>query len=646
MAGRDGLLSGGLHGPALVPGDPEASLLLRAVRYTDRHLRMPPERPLDEAAVLDLEQWIAMGAPWPDYAGPSASEHADPLDIAGARERWPFTELVRPPVPAAPEGARAIDAFVQARLAEAGLEPSPPATEAELVRRVYHDLLGLPPSYDELEAYLADARLDRWERLVEELLARPEYGERWARRWLDLVRYAQTNGFERDEEKPYAWRYRDWVVDAFNADMPYNRFVKLQLAGDELANSSAEGIVATGFYRLGPWDAEPDDPVQAEFDELDDVVRVIGEGLLGLTLGCARCHDHEFDPIAQEDYYAVLANLRGLRRMEQAVFWPDSSMVRPLGADRHALDSWREELRARRVSLNRELDAMRQSAFRAAVQARFQGQEQLISAILCAPEERTPQQHAQVAEVSAEIPSQRDMVAGMAPVDRRRAILAQVELDRLKTSFEGQVEWALSVRETLPTPDTQLLVRGRASSPGEQVQPGFPAVACPDDAAARPALTPAPAASESSGRRTALANWITSPRNPLSSRVIANRVWQHLFGEGIVRTPNDFGAQGAPPTPPELLDWLASELIEQRGSLKALQREILLSNTYRQSSRTRAARALELDPANELLWRQNPRRLEAEAVRDALLLRAGELASGSPGRGYFPALGRETLASM
>ena len=644
MAGRAGLLRGGLHGPAVVPGEPEQSRLVQAIRYEDRHLRMPPEGALPEAERDDLERWVAEGAYWPDYAGPDAEEDAHGLDPESARSRWPFTPLRRPEMPATAE--HPVDAFVLERLRSEGLEQAPLASEAELVRRAYYDLLGLPPSHAEVQAYLNSERPDRWELLIDALLARPEYGERWARRWLDVVRYAQTDGFERDAERPLAWQYRDWVVQAFNADLPYDRFLSLQLAGDELEPRNAEALIATGFYRLGPWDQEPDDPQQAEFDELDDVVRVIGEGMLGLTLSCARCHDHAFDPIGQDDYYAFLANLRGLRRYEQPQFGLESPVLRPLSTDALAIERWNQAREEEKRQSEARSSELIEASRRRILRARFGGRPNLLAALLKPEAERTQREQQLLRATRPRLPSEDQVLQKLTPVERRELRLLGVRAQTLDQNFQGELPWALSVREELPVPPTHILVRGRVSSPGREIEPGFPRVLCADDAAARsrpPALRPEP---QSSGRRAELARWITSPENPLSWRVIANRIWQHLFSEGLVRTPNDFGAQGAAPVHPELLDWLAAELIESGGSLKAVQRLLLTSRTYRLSSRHLDPLAAQRDPDNQSWWRQNARRLSAEELRDSMLLRSGELSAGSPGRGYFPPIGREVLASM
>jgi mono/diheme cytochrome c family protein len=657
LAGRPGLLRGGLHGPALDLGAPRDSRLLLALRYTDRHLRMPPAGPLPEAVLADFETWIAEGAPWPGYDGPGlegASAAGHGLDPAQARGRWPYTPLSRPPVPAA-EGAELapIDAFVERGLRAAGLAPSAEAPWGELVRRLYVDLHGLPPTFEQWSRWTADGGADRYERLVDELLAAPEYGEHWAAVWLDLVRFAETNGYERDTAKPYAWRYRNYVVESFAADKPYDRFLLEQLAGDELDPPSSESLVATGFLRLGAWDDEPDDALQAIHDERDDVVRTVSEGFLGLTVGCARCHDHLFDPIPQLDYYRTAAFFAGLAPFEVPQFHFDSAVVRLADGGEAARERWELGRRGRRAAVQRELATVRDGVRRRVLEPLLVDLPELRRILETAPAQRSAADSERLAAHPELTLDDRevDNLAERAEGGRIRQLV--LELATLETGFEGELPWTLAARERGPLPPpSHLLLRGRPSTPGPEVEPRFPAVLCASDEETVPVGLEPSADGHSSGRRLAFARWLTRPDHPLTARVMANRVWQHLFGRGLVATPNDFGAQGAPPSHPELLDWLAAELVEGGYRLKALQRTILLSRTYRQSSRTTDAAGLPhagvaTDPDNRWLWRQNLRRLTAEGLRDAMYLAAGELRRGPPAAGsFYPDLGRETLAGM
>ncbi|MBM3984315.1 MAG: DUF1553 domain-containing protein, partial [Planctomycetes bacterium] len=632
MSGRNALLRGGDRGPTVAPGRPDDSLLLRAVRWVDIDLSMPPSDKLSPREIETLERWVALGVPWPgDVADDLAEEHGAEgagLDLEAGREWWSFKPVVRPPVPSTADGAppaHPIDAFVHQRLRDAGLQPAPEATREELARRASFVLQGLPPTYEDLQAFAADDAPDAWPRLVDKLLAQPQYGERWARHWLDVVRWAESDGYERDEAKPEAWRYRDWVIGAFNSDMPYDRFVLEQLAGDELPDGDGGSLVATGLYRIGVWDAEPDDADQATYDELDDLVRAIGEGFLGLTLGCARCHDHKFDPIGQEDYYSTLAFLRNVRGYAEARYTLDSPTLRPLGLDRRAVEAWEQGKAAYLEAARREHAALLAEGRRRAAEA----------APATGPEGASPGLE------------RKDAIEQLTYEERQRYLELTVEIERPRkaVSFKGDFDWALSVSESPPpVPETRVLVRGRASSPAQMVPPRFVRVLCASDAEALPELPEPEPRARSSGRRLALARWIASPDNPLTARVLVNRVWQHHFGRGLVETPNDFGRTGALPTHPELLDWLASEFVDRGWSVKDLHRLIMTSETWRRSSRSADPLALERDPGNALLWRQSLRRLEAEALRDGVLAVSGTLDLTPGGPGFFPRLSREALA--
>jgi hypothetical protein len=541
---RAGILKGGESGPAIVPGKPGDSLLVRAVNYMD--LEMPPGKRLPRKEAALLEEWVRMGAPWPgDTAVPIAKHESESRPVTDQdRQWWSFRPVMRPEIPTGAFGqtCNPVDGFVLARLKARGLTFSPDASKRELIRRAYFDLIGLPPSPEAVAAFLADPAPDAYERLLDRLLATPQYGERWGRHWLDIVRFAQTSGYERDDEKPEAWRYRDYVIRSFNEDKPYDQFIREQLAGDELAQATDDSLTATAFYRLGVWDDEPDDARQAEFDELDDMVSVTATTFLGLTLGCARCHEHKFDPIPQEDYYSMVAFMRNVRRFDK----PDSK-----GAA--------------------------QSIF-----ARLQG--------------------------------------------------------------GGRT---LAVREYGPAPKpTRVLVRGSAATPGREVQPRFVQVLCPSTPAALASIPQAPPSAKTTGRRKVLADWIASPHNPLTARVIVNRLWHYHFGRGIVATPSDFGKTGLAPTHPELVDWLASELVNGGWRLKRLHKLIMTSRAYRQSSRINQERGVALDPGNSLLWRQNLRRLDAEVIRDNILTVSGRLNLAMGGRGIFPTLSKEVLSSQ
>lgn len=508
---------------------------------------------------------------------------------------WSFKPVTRPALPSGPRvPSHPVDAWIHASLEAKGIQANGLATPRERVRRLYFDLIGLPPEPEVVRAFEANPTASAWTNLVDRLLASPAYGERWARHWLDVVRFAQSNGYERDGEKKFAWRYRDYVVDAFNADKPYDQFVREQIAGDEWAASlevtgstnalpkaSRDAIVATGFLRLGVLDDEPDDKLQAEFDELDDIVSTTGAAFLGLTLGCARCHDHKFDPLTQADYYSFVAFYRSLQTAGKPTFTLDSSSYAPL-APRSRIEAWKRH------------------------------------------------QQDRVTELEQKLPQADDAT--------KRQLKARIETIRKE---EPPFEWTLAGCERQDAvPPVQVLSRGNPRSPGAVVSPAVPEILGGRPIEVKPIDGPIP----SSGRRRALAEWIASPQNPLTARVIVNRVWHEHFGRGIVKSTTDFGKAGLPPTHPQLLDWLASEFMANGWSLKRLHRLILTSDTWSRSSSTLNTQGQAKDPANELLWRHALRRMDAEALRDTLLSVSGRLNPQAGGRGFFPHLSGEALA--
>ena len=496
-----------------------------------------------------------------------------PSPTASARTHWAFQPVQRPPVPAVRNGGwvrNPIDAFVLSRLEARGWTPSPSASPTALLRRAHLDLAGFPPALEEQERFERDPSPLRLEHVLDDLLSRPSYGDRWARHWLDLVRYADSNGYERDAEKPFVWRYRDYVIGALNADRPYDQFLREQLAGDELPQVRAETLVATTFARLGHWDDEPADPVADRFDQLDDIVSTTSQAILGLTLGCARCHDHKFEPLTAADYYRMVAVFAPLQRPQNG----RTELTLPLGS-----------------AVEREAVALRDREI-AAVQRRTND---------LSPQAIT----AHVAALRREVP---DLPAGYI------------------------------LQETGGTvPPTHVLMRGNPGRPGEVVTAGIPSVL------PGAGWTPPRSVGSTSGRRRALVEWMVSSDNPLTARVIVNRVWQQHFGAGLVRTPSDFGVMGEPPTHPELLDWLSHWFVHDAGwSLKALHRLILSSNTWRMGRTQQPVPASE-DPENRLLWHQPYRRLEVEALRDSMLAVSGELNRQAGGRGVFLPIPRAAM---
>jgi mono/diheme cytochrome c family protein len=583
---------------AIVPGRPDDSEILKRVT-AEAPERMPPEgEPLSKPQIEALRQWIAAGATWPDHWAYQPLELPAPPTFADRNlESW-----VRTPV----------DRFVLNSLRDHGLQPAPPADRLTLLRRVYFDLIGLPPLPDEVAAFLSDKSPDAYERVVDQLLAKPQYGEQWARHWMDVVHYADSHGFEHDLPRNI-WPYRDYLVKAFNSDKPFADFVREQVAGDALEPDNAETLAATGFLAAGPWDQstlqsgqmDTADYRLAQYLDRDDIVSNVMTTFVSCTVHCARCHDHKFDPISQTDYYDL-----------QAVFAGIDKAPREYDAD-PALRQKRKSLSAQRDDVQRRRDANDPTLLSADLQTKaLQWQKG---------------QPTDPARIPAEILT----VSNVAPESRTDAQKIQMAAFYLDRTIEDQLA-ALPAQQTMYCGTNQfktvgsfhpaakpravfVLSRGEIDRPGAAAQPGT--LKCIPSLSSK--LEIADVDNESQ-RRVALASWLTDSKNVLTWRSIANRIWEYHFGQGIVDTPNDFGHMGSPPSHPELLDWLAATLRDNGGSIKALHRVIVLSAIYRQSSRY-SAEAAKVDSDNRLLWRMNRRRLEAEAVRDAVLRLSGKL---------------------
>lgn len=615
--------TGGDSGPAVDLESADNSLLLSAIRYDA--LEMPPTGKMSEEQIRTIEIWLHSGMPWSADSAPlHVGDHAKAPEVNEETKAWWSFQPVRPASPPQVQDTRwvrsDIDRFILQRLEEAGLQPNPPADKASLIRRVYYNLLGLPPTVEQVQAFVEDDDPQAYERLVDQLLESPHYGEKWGRFWLDLVRYSETNSFERDGDKPFVWKYRDYVIKSFNEDKPYDQFLLEQLAGDELPEPTIETVTATGFYRLGQWDDEPADPKLAKFDELDDILRTTTEVTLGLTVACARCHDHKIDPIPQADYYRLLAffdNIQryGVRSHESV----EKASVRTF--EFPADDAQKARYEADMAKVERELNELYEKAkpsFESVEHEEWQYEENHLRLIK----------------------------------KREGGVLTKEDVQRFERLFQRRNQMrrnppnndikVLAIKEKGPQADpTHVLLRGNPHVEGDPVEPGFPSVLSPPE----PTVVP-PTHHESTGRRLALAKWITSPDNPLTARVMANRVWQGHFDRGIVRSASDFGFQGDAPTHPELLDWLASRLQAHQWRLKPLHREILLSQTFMMSSAHRED-AYEKDPTNDLFWRHNMRRLTAEEVRDSILAATGHLNLNKLfGPSIFPIMPREVLAGQ
>jgi hypothetical protein len=632
-----GMLRGGDSGPAIVPGDPEASHLLSAVRHES--WEMPPDGRLDERAISAIEAWIASGSPWPGER--SAAEilaeglpGAEPGGVASPvgppqraqkgvvtdadRAAWAYQPVVRPVPPARPAGeglvdgllraqvANPIDLFVLARLAEAQVEPLPAADRETLVRRIFLDLLGLPPTPADVASFLADSSPDAYEKLVDRLLRDPRHGERWARHWLDLARYAESDGFRQDAFRPTAWRYRDYVVDAFAVDKPFDRFVMEQLAGDELFPDDAAALIATGFLRQTPYEYNQVDAETQWSDILGEVTDVTADVFLAMGMGCAKCHDHKFDPLLQRDYFAFQAFFAGIS-------WQDSLPLPP-----PAQGPRDDDAIARAAAIERELSGLREDCRELAAWKGLSRFPPEVQAIVFTPAARRTPHQEQIAQLAGR---QLTFDPAKLPDDQRAA-------------YERLTKELADLAPRLPRRQASLTVADVGPEAAVVTIPGKPKAGPIDprvpEVLGGIALPPLPRLGEdgeplSSGRRGALARWIASPDNPLTARVMVNRLWQWHFGRGLVATTSDFGILGEPATHPELLDWLAAEFVASGWSVRHIDRLIVTSAAYRRASFGEAPAAIAADPGNRLLWRHDARRLDADQVRDAALAIAEEL---------------------
>jgi hypothetical protein len=753
LTSRKGLLAGGDLGPAVSLEKPGDSLLLKAIHYRDG-LEMPPSGKLPARQIEVLTRWVHAGAPWPRSSEAVLTTPKGPRVTEEDRRYWAFQTVRRPALP--PVKARGwvrnpIDAFVLAKLEAKGLRPAPPADRRTLARRLYYDLTGLPPTPEQVDAFVNDQVADAYERLVDRLLASPDYGEKWGRHWLDLVRYAETDGFEFDRSKPFAWRYRDYVINAFNADKAYDQFVREQLAGDLLPVVTQETMIATGYYRLGQWDSGAADRLQQKYDVLDGILSTTGQVFLGLSVGCARCHDHKKDPIPQRDYYRLLAffhNISGMggrgstkrvmapadlpsyegqlkakqdREIELArqVYQLEQRFAVALAAKkgvpagdlptpdltgltyRFYRDTWENLpdfdglLPETEGSIAHNYVTLAPASRAEAIGLVFEGKLKVLQAgdytfdldstdgarlivdgkaVLDRPGKGRQQASAKVRLRAGLLPMRleyfntygrprlqlewsgpgvprRPLTGDVRPgtvdlpawidkygaellggqeAERYAELVQALEASRKARPAAPGIE-VLCVSEGYASP-THVLIRGNPQAKGEQVEAGFPEVLSP------PGRKPA-------AGRLALAGWLTDPNNPLTARVLVNRLWQHHFGRGIVPTPNDLGRLGEAPTHPKLLDWLASEFVGSGWRTKPLHRLLLTSSAYRMSSQAEPG-ALAVDPANLLFWRFNMRRLTAEEVRDSVLAVCGNLNRRAGGPGVYPRLPREVLATQ
>lgn len=601
---REAIRIGGDRGPAIVPGSPDKSLLLTAVSHSDPDLRMPPQkRKLPDSVIADLRRWISMGAPDPrDAASSNLATKAE-----AGRDFWAYQPPTNPEIPKADGdiwSRRDVDHFVLARLRDNGLVPSADAEFSTLLRRLHFDLIGLPPEPKAIDAFVAQAETVGVDKAlaveVDRLLASPQFGERWGRHWLDVVRFAESSGKDANISFPYAWRYRDYVIDCVNADIPYDRFLTEQLAGDLLAFDSpqerARLLIATGFLAVGTKNLDEMNALQFQADIVDEQIDATTRAILGSSIACARCHDHKFDPFSMTDYYS----LAGIFASTKTYFGTAVSPANRVGGDplplpvEAGLPVYHNSIKPERVAqLKADMEKLRQEE--------KDGRAAVFKAI-------------KEGKDASGIFTLRD---ALRIFWRTGSIEGQLE----KVAADGKaLPLAMGVRDREQVTDVPLLKRGEISNPGKAVARGFPAVF---NLAITEQLP-----KDVSGRLE-LAKWLTQPNHPLTSRVMINRIWKHVFGEGLVATVDDFGSTGQSPSHPKLLDYLALKFVEDDWSVKSMIRELVLSRTYRQASTWRKA-AFESDPDNKLLWRMPKRRLEAEAIRDAMLAVSGELDLSRP----------------
>jgi hypothetical protein len=731
---------------AILPGDAAHSQMLQRIASTDEDVRMPPEgTPLTAEEQQLLQAWIAQGAEWTQH--------------------WSFEPIRRGEIPVVPglASTNPIDAFVAHKLSSKGLTHNPRAEPGVLLRRLYFDLIGLPPTPQQVTDFQARAAKDfdtAWRQEIDTLLDSPQYGERWARHWLDVVRFAETNSFERDGAKPNAWRFRDYVIRSFNQDKPYDQFLREQLAGDELPQITRDSLVATGFYRLGIWDDEPADRKLAMYEGFDDILTTVGQGMLGLTINCCRCHDHKIDPIPTADYYSTLAFFRNITpngygpNVERALIASEADQQAFAAAEREIRET-NDRLQAQLAAL--ETDLTRQIAELSASGTRTYDLDDLEYRFYRDSFQQLPDFDALKPETVAKLdpplitikPATRpdhfgfvftgtllvpadaeyefvldsddgsslsidgtqlikyDGIHGLGGAKRAKLKLTQGRHSIRVDYFQGQFgkglqlfwsgpgfarrsltsedvtggrdlneflnsasaealdqskvqawkktrqeleeskrrrpweEYGMCISEHgTQSPDTFILTRGNPESEAEKAEPAFLSIL----GGQKPDIAPNPAA-KTTGRRLAFANWVTDPDNRMTSRVFVNRIWQHHFGRGIVRTPNNFGQLGDPPTHPELLDWLASEFVAQGWHMKTMHRLILTSATWLQSS-VASEQALKADAVNDLFSRFDLRRLSAEEIRDTVLAVNGKLNPEMYGPGIYPEISREVLAGQ
>ncbi|MCI0700479.1 MAG: DUF1553 domain-containing protein [Planctomycetia bacterium] len=610
---RDAVLKGGSSGPAIVPGNPDKSLLIQAVRHSDETLKMPKDSKLKPEEIADLEAWVKMGAPDP-RTGDTTTKR---LDLEKAKEFWSFKPVVRPEVPKLTTYnsplTNPIDNFIIAKLEAKGLKPGPLAEKRVLIRRATYDLTGLPPTPEEIAAFLKDDSPEAFAKVVDRLLASKAYGERWGRHWMDVIRYSDTAGDNSDYPIPQMHKYRNWIIDAFNRDMPYDEFIRQQIAGDLLpAKDEADRyakLIATGYLantkRFGSYEDARYPWYLTYEDQIDNLSRTF----LGLTINCARCHDHKFDPILQTDYYALYGFFSSTRYPRPGI---ELDKVQRDFVPLAPADKVAEVEKERRAKLT-ELDERVK-----AVEAEKKLAEKKLAEAEKIPDET--ERKAKIAELNKTVDGLKQKIKA-AQKQSENFVNKPLPFETAYAVTEGKTEGKKKVGNAC------VQIKGDPERLGPEVPRRFPLVLGGH-------MLPA---DEMGSGRLHLAKWIADPKNPLTARVMVNRIWQGHFGKGLVRTASNFGALGQAPTHPELLDWLASRFVEEKWSMKAMHRLIMLSEAYQRSSADDEANA-KIDVNNDFLWRFDRRRLDAESIRDTLLAVGGNLDRTPGGAHPFPAM--------
>ena len=684
LRSREGALRGGTRGSDLIPGDSGGSRLYRRVAGLEQPAMPVQGDPLTAAQVATLRNWIDQGAPWDAIVSTSNAVSSAAARLAALENRpitpaersyWAFKLPVQAPLPVVANTrlTNPIDRFLETARHARGLTAAPRADRYTLVRRAYLDLLGLPPTPEQVDAFVADQSSNAWEHLVDRLLASPHYGERYGRLWLDVARYADSAGFEYDMHRPNAWRYRDYVIASFNDDKPYNQFLIEQLAGDEMDGRTDASRIATGFLRMGPrvLFREKDNP-ERRYDYLDEIIGTIGKGTLGLTVNCARCHNHKFDPISQKDYYALEASLFGYvetevplaPRAEADAYLTRNEEINARVADlrqaiEHLETPYRETLQLEQIARRFPDDIVavirKPAPQRTPGEALLAEQVRKAASVSSAQVDRvlTAADSGKKAELSAQIAAlqkQRPQPLPMAEIvtdgDYRSSPLGEgddtISCPKCRIPVPGAGPYLHAGPGRYEAPPSYFLIRGDVDSHGSRMKPGFIEVITNGNP---PTEIPRPDG-HTSGRRLALAQWIASPQNPMPARVIVNRLWQKHFGRGIVATLENFGKMGEPPTHQDLLDWMAVEFMNRGWSMKQINKLMMMSDAYQMASAFHDAGSAASDPENRYLWRFRPQRLEAELVRDSMLAVGGNINLAIGGEPIFPYLSKDILAGQ